>query len=105
VAHNDRRRSIQSGVALVAGRRRLCFGYGSQFSSPSARSFGIVDTVARRPLDTPETPLEFIDDGLTDDARAAAMEAWLADLDCRPPISLGVRAVDALAEARAQGEV
>jgi hypothetical protein len=53
----------------------------------------------------PEPPLEFIDDGLTDDARAAAMEAWLAELDRHPPISVAVRAVDTLAEARAEGEV
>ncbi len=52
-----------------------------------------------------EPPLEFIEDGMTEDARAVAMEAWLAELDRHPPISLTVRAADTLAEARAEGEV
>jgi len=64
-----------------------------------------VGGVARRPRDLPEPPLEFIEDGLTDDDRAAALEAWLAELDRHPSISLTVRAADTLAEARAEGEV
>lgn len=61
--------------------------------------------VARRPHDVPDAPLEFIDDGLTEAARIASLDAWLAELDRLPPVSVTVRASDSLAEARAEGEV
>lgn len=61
--------------------------------------------MARHPKDVEGPPLAFIDDGLTDDDRAAALVAWLEELDCRPAVETGVRAADALAEVRAEGEV
>lgn len=61
--------------------------------------------VARRPQQTPKPDLEFIDDGLTDDAREAAMASWFEEFDRRPAVDVAVSAADTLAEARAEGEV
>lgn len=53
----------------------------------------------------PPLSLVFVDDGLSDVERERALEAWLDELDSLPPVDVGARASDALAEARAEGEV
>jgi hypothetical protein len=61
--------------------------------------------VARRPRDLDEPPLEFIEDGLTDRERSAALASWFDTFDRRPAVPVAVRAADTLAELRAEGEI
>ena len=57
--------------------------------------------MGRRSHDVPEPPLEFIDDGLTEDERGEALAAWLEAFDRRPALEVTIRAAQTLAELRA----
>jgi hypothetical protein len=61
--------------------------------------------MARAADSLPDPSVVFIDDGLTDDERAAALAAWWDRFDHRPKHDIGVRAVDVLDEMRAEGEI
>jgi hypothetical protein len=61
--------------------------------------------MARAAGDLPVSGVDFIDDGMTDNASEKALDACLAELDEIPAVDVGVRAADTLAEARANGEV
>lgn len=61
--------------------------------------------MARAADHLPQPPLIFVDDGLTDAERQTALEDWLRELDNLQPVNVTARAADALAEARAEGEV
>jgi hypothetical protein len=75
------------------------------FAQPAGGSDATLAVVARHPHDLHPPPLDFIDDGLTDEARSAALADWLDHFDQRPAITIAVRAADRLAELRSEGEI
>jgi len=58
--------------------------------------------VARARDDLPDLPLVPIDDGLTDEERTRAWEAWDAELDASDVVSVDVTAAETLAEIRSK---